>query len=59
MEKWKTVITDNPVINEREDGIYMYFHDLPPILYDDPIHISDNDLCPPTIDACWRKQFNV
>lgn len=49
MEKQKysgEVNLDHPVIDEREDGIYMYFHDLPPILYDDPIHISDDDLCP-------------
>lgn len=29
---------DHPVIDKRPDGIYMYFHDLPPILLKrDPI----------------------
>ena len=28
---------DHPVIDEQEDGIYMYFHDLPPILLKNPI----------------------
>ena len=35
---------DHPVIDEREDGIYIYFHDMPPLLLKDPIIYCDEDL---------------
>ncbi len=39
---------DHPVIDEREDGYYLYWHELPPILLKgDPIHLSPEDLDPP------------
>ena len=28
---------DHPVIDQHEDGTYMYFHDLPPVLLKCPI----------------------
>ena len=46
-----TLNYDHTVIDEREDGIYMYFHDLPHILFDDPVHISGDDLYPPDEDT--------
>jgi len=30
---------DHPVIDEREDGIYLYWHELPPILLKNPPRI--------------------
>ena len=38
---------DHPVIDEREDGIYMYFHELPPILLKCPYIITPEDDDPP------------
>ena len=35
---------NHPNIDKRPDGIYIYFHDLPPILYDDPIIIPPEDV---------------
>lgn len=32
---------DHPVIDEREDGIYMYWTELPPILLKNPIRFND------------------
>ena len=42
-----------PVIDEREDGYYLYFHDLPPVLIENPIRFSPEDLedTPPDPDA--------
>lgn len=41
---------DHPVIDEREDGIYMYFHELPPILLKCPYIITPEDDDDPTPD---------
>ena len=38
---------DHPVIDHREDGYYIYWTDLPHILLDNPIHLSDEDKDPP------------
>ena len=35
-----------PVIDERPDGIYMYFHPLPAVLLNNPIIIGDDDFLP-------------
>lgn len=37
---------DHPVIDEQDDGIYLYFHDLPPILLKNPIILPDEDDAP-------------
>ena len=34
---------DHPVIDEREDGTYLYFTPLPPILLKNPIILPDED----------------
>ncbi len=41
---------DHPVIDEREDGYYLYWHDLPPVLLKNPIHLSEADMNPPDQD---------
>ena len=35
-----------PVIDERPDGIYMYFHPLPAVLLKNPIIFGDDDFLP-------------
>ena len=40
-----------PVIDERPDGIYLYWTEPPPILLNNPIHISDQDLFPDEDDT--------
>lgn len=42
---------DHPVIDEQEDGIYLYWTEPPPILLNNPIHISDQDLYPDEDDT--------
>ena len=37
---------DHPVIDEQDDGIYLYFTPLPPILLHDPIILPDEDDAP-------------
>lgn len=32
-----------PVVDEREEGIYLYFHDMPPILLECPYIIPPED----------------
>ena len=38
---------DHPVIDQRDDGTYLYFHDLPSVLLHPRIHLSDEDSPPP------------
>ena len=38
---------DHPVIDEREDGTRIHFHDLPPILLKCPYIITPEDDAPP------------
>lgn len=50
----KEFFHDHPVIDKRDDGIYLYFHDLPPVLLKRPPVIVDgtppspNALSPPS-----------
>ena len=37
---------DHPVIDEQDDGTYLYFQDLPPLLLKGPI-ITPDDAPPP------------
>ena len=34
---------DHPVIDEQDDGIYLYFHDLPPVLLHNTILPEKDD----------------
>ena len=37
-----------PVIDERPDGIYLYFHPMPSdLIMHNPIHLSEEDRHPP------------
>ena len=37
------IFHDHPVIDVRDDGIYLYFHELPSILLNTPICYSQPD----------------